>query len=94
MKMEKNKSEELQSRRQFFKKAVKGTLPILGAIALANMPMIANASGNGMASGRCTACQGANCGITCTAICAGNCSGGCLETCMGSCKNGCHKYGK
>ena len=37
--MKKNeKNEELQSRREFFKKAAKGALPILGAIALAGAP--------------------------------------------------------
>ncbi len=30
------KNEKLQSRREFFKKAAKGALPILGAIVLAN----------------------------------------------------------
>jgi len=42
--MKQNKNEELQSRRQFFKKAAKGTRPILGAIALANMPLLARVS--------------------------------------------------
>lgn len=30
------KNEELQSRREFFKKAAKGALPILGAVVLAS----------------------------------------------------------
>ena len=34
----KNSNEELQSRREFFKKAAKGALPILGAMMLAGMP--------------------------------------------------------
>lgn len=35
--MEKNKNnEELQSRREFFKKAAKSALPILGAVVLAS----------------------------------------------------------
>ena len=83
------KPEELQSRRQFFKKAAKGALPILGVIALSQMPIIGQAA----QSGRCTTCQGASCGITCRGICRDNCGGKCLETCMGSCKNGCHKNG-
>ena len=42
--MEKKKqNEELQSRREFFKKAVKGALPILGAVVLAGNPMLAKA---------------------------------------------------
>lgn len=36
--MEKNKNEELQSRRDFFKKAAKGVLPILGAVVLSGAP--------------------------------------------------------
>ena len=37
--MEKNeKNEELQNRREFFKKAAKSALPILGAIVLAGSP--------------------------------------------------------
>ena len=38
--MKKNeRNEELQSRREFFKKAAKGALPILGAMVLANAPL-------------------------------------------------------
>lgn len=45
MHMEKNKqNEELQSRREFFKKAAKSALPILGAVVLASAPGIANAA--------------------------------------------------
>ncbi|WP_182435865.1 hypothetical protein [Leyella stercorea] len=41
--MKKNeKNEELQSRREFFKKAAKGALPILGAILLSGAPQILN----------------------------------------------------
>lgn len=41
--MKKNeKNEELQSRRDFFKKAAKGALPILGAILLSGAPQILN----------------------------------------------------
>lgn len=43
MKEKKNK-EELQSRREFFKKVAKGALPILGAIVLADTPAIVRAA--------------------------------------------------
>lgn len=43
--MENKKKDELQNRREFFKKAAKGALPILGAIVLANMPGVLNAAG-------------------------------------------------
>ena len=42
--MKTKKNEELQSRREFFKKAAKGALPILGAILLAGMPNVVNAA--------------------------------------------------
>lgn len=32
----------IQSRREFFKKAAKGALPILGAIVLSNTPLLAS----------------------------------------------------
>jgi len=33
-------NEEIQSRREFFKNAAKKALPILGAVALINMPIL------------------------------------------------------
>ena len=36
-------NEELQSRREFFKKAAKGALPIIAAVALASAPAVAEA---------------------------------------------------
>lgn len=86
--MKQNKKEELQSRRQFFKKAAKATLPILGAVVLANMPMIAQAS-NGSSTG-CEACTGLCTGCTgctsCSGLCEGECLGctGCSLNCYGS----------
>ena len=41
---EKKQKEELQSRREFFKQAAKKALPVIGAIALASTPIIANAA--------------------------------------------------
>ena len=37
------KKEELQSRRDFFKKAAKGVLPVFGAVVLAGVPNIMKA---------------------------------------------------
>lgn len=82
MKMEKNKNEELQSRRQFFKKAAKGALPILGAIVLSQMPVVSKASESEM--GCRYGCSG-----SCSGGCSGSCSGSCKYTCSGTCKNGC-----
>ena len=80
--MKKNaKNEELQSRREFFKKAAKGALPILGAIVLAGAPGIMNAVENAP-----NGCSRYGCG-TCTGSCSGCCKGGCNTTCLGGCKN-------
>lgn len=77
--MKKNeKNEELQSRREFFKKAAKGALPILGAIVLANAPAAINAAEKAPMG-----CTG-----TCYGACYGGCKG-CSTTCTGTCSNGC-----
>lgn len=77
--MEKNKkTEEILSRREFFKKAAKGTLPILGAVMLAGTPVI------GMGKTSSSTCNG-----SCTDICQNSCSGGCYRSCVGSCQGGC-----
>lgn len=76
--MKKNaKNEELQSRREFFKKAAKGALPILGAIALASIPGISNA----MSTGACTC-----------ASCVGGCGTACFQNCAANCHIGCGRY--
>lgn len=88
--MENNKkNEELQSRREFFKKAAKGALPILGAIILANAPVIAKAAEEPMGCNHgCTA-------VCSTSACQGTCAGGCRFTCSGGCKNyGCKGVNK
>ncbi|MBQ8854227.1 MAG: Cys-Xaa-Xaa-Xaa repeat radical SAM target protein [Alistipes sp.] len=77
----KKKNEELQSRRDFFKKAAKAALPILGMALLAANPVIAKAAEAKSATG-CGYCQ-----YSCT-----SCVGGCLDACARSCKacsNGC-----
>lgn len=72
----KNKNEELQSRRDFFKKAAKTALPILGTIVLANTPNIIKAAGKNPMG-----CTG-----TCYMGCKNACKG-CQYTCVGGCKN-------
>ncbi|MBQ9467260.1 MAG: Cys-Xaa-Xaa-Xaa repeat radical SAM target protein [Muribaculaceae bacterium] len=83
----KNKAnnEELQSRRQFFKRAAKGVLPILGAVVLSSMPLISNATESCNCYGTCYGtcyggCQG-SCGTTCSGKCIGSCSGTCQTSC-------------
>lgn len=92
---EKSKNEELQSRRQFFKKAASSALPILGAIVLANAPVIANAAEADLAMGcRYEPCVGgchngckSGCRDLCTS-CHNGCTRGCKDICTG-CHNGC-----
>lgn len=83
--MKKNeKNEELQSRREFFKKAAKGALPILAVMALDGAPAIVNAVTK--QSSYCVA------GAACTGLCSGSCKGTCkfgCSGCSGSCKGTC-----
>lgn len=76
--MNKSRKNEVQSRRDFFKKAAKGVLPILGAAMLMNVPQVL----------RATECQ-CDCSGTCIGSCKGTCDGACAFTCKGSCKGTC-----
>lgn len=98
----KNRNEELQSRREFFKKAAKGVLPILGAVVLAGAPAIVNAAEiipTGCRFGCSSACS-SSCTSSCLNGCVGTCKGtcsdvcsrlcnGCQHSCSGTCKSGC-----
>ena len=75
----KKQNEEHQSRREFFKKAAKAALPVLGAVVLASMP------GDLFAFNR-TGCNG--CSSACSS-CTGSCAGGCTGSCTGSCTVNC-----
>ena len=91
---EKKQNEEIQSRREFFKEAAKKALPVIGAIALASSPIIAQTANRtdpmgctgtcyGMCVGSCKGCE-----YTCSGTCKNGCTG-CRYTCSGTCKNGC-----
>lgn len=90
---EKKQNEELQSRREFFKEAAKKALPVIGAIALASSPILAQAAEKepmgctgtcyGMCQGSCKGCQ-----YTCSGTCKNGCTG-CQYTCSGTCSNSC-----
>lgn len=73
------KNEELQSRREFFKKAAKGALPILGAVVLASASGLANAAESAVEMGCSTNCnvRCSGCGTACFKGCSNGCSGGC-----------------
>ena len=81
-KMEKH--DELQSRRDFFKKAAKGVLPIIGAVVLASTPLLSNA-----AEKNPMGCD-YGCSLACRDGCQGSCQGQCVRTCTGRCDEGCY----
>lgn len=90
------KKKRLQSRRQFFKNATKGVLPIVAAITLASIPSISVASK--IRTSACEDCQGSchnGCEDRCTGCtgciggCDGTCNGGCERSCKGSCDTTC-----
>lgn len=84
------KNEALQSRRQFFKKAAKGVLPILGALAIAQVPLLSNAhesnSEMGCASSNCQNQCITSCKKTCSLKCKDTCENTCVGKCIGKCK--------
>ena len=97
-----NQKEEIQSRREFFKKAAQTALPILGVTLLASNPVVAkaaekivnNESGcywgcSYTCTGTCSSCTGTclGCTGTCTS-CTGTCTS-CIGTCVGTCVGGC-----
>ena len=74
-------NEELKSRREFFKKAAKGILPILGAMMLVNAHTVAKAAETPM-----------GCSYTCSSTCQGACSGTCRTGCQSTCYHGCYSH--
>lgn len=102
--MNKGKNNEVQSRRDFFKKVAKGALPILGAVVLSSVPVLAKAEPVSMgchddgcshscATSCARACRG-KCNAVCQDSCYNNCSGSCKNSCMGSCKGSCRGSNK
>lgn len=85
--MDKKEFEDIQTRRDFFKNAVKATLPILGTIVLSSTPMKANSKNDEPMD-----CRGAcsyGCQNSCSGTCSGGCKGGCGGACSYSCQNTC-----
>ena len=88
MKNKKN-NEELQSRRQFFKQAAKGALPIIAATVMASAPVIMNAAEPTMGcTSTCKLACASNCYTGCEGGCADHCARSCSESCYTTCKNG------
>lgn len=95
----KNPNEELQSRREFFKKAAKAALPVVGAVVLSSLPIVKSEAATLDCNGSCMnscfwSCQGScetSCDRTCDCTCQGNCKTGCYKECYGTCSAGCAK---
>ena len=100
MNMNKEKRKELQTRREFFKKAAKGLLPIIAGVTLTGCDTFLTAfrerlsSSNGGRGGYSEGGgdgygESSGCGYTCSGGCSGGCDGtcrwGCETTCKGSC---------
>lgn len=81
----KKENEELQSRREFFKKAAKAALPVVGAVVLASLPIVKSEAATGCDDGGCYG----GCSDGCYGGCQGSCSGGCKNGCKSSCKEVC-----
>ena len=82
-----SKKKELQSRREFFKKAAKGLLPMIGAISFGPIIFTSCAKDDPVDSG-CRDCS-AVCSSTCLNSCQGDCSGSCNNGCSSICSNSC-----
>ena len=82
----KKQKEEIQSRRDFFKKAAKTALPILGVALLASNPIVAKATEN-----LSTYCD--HCNSNCTNGCKTGCQRSCRNTCAEHCEGNTRKVG-
>lgn len=81
--MQKNKkNEELQSRREFFKNAAKGALPIL-ALTVLGPSILSSCEKDDDDDDNGDSCKG-SCKGSCKTSCSGSCSGACISDCYGS----------
>ena len=81
--MQKNKkNEELQSRREFFKNAAKGALPIL-ALTVLGPSILSSCEKDDDDDDNGDSCKG-SCKGSCKISCSGSCSGACISDCYGS----------
>lgn len=83
--MKKKNNEELQSRREFFKNAAKGALPILAFTMLGSSTLASCGDDDGKDCG--TKCTGG-----CKSSCSGDCDGGCTNNCDSLCGGDCWSY--
>lgn len=81
--MQKNKkNEELQSRREFFKNAAKGALPIL-ALTVLGPSILSSCEKDDDDDDNGDSCK-ESCKGSCKTSCSGSCSGACISDCYGS----------
>lgn len=83
----KKQNEELQSRREFFKKAAKAALPVVGAVVLSSLPIRVDAHSSTSCEKQCAGSCGAAC-TSCWTGCTG-CKAACRTSCEGDCRGGC-----
>ncbi|MBQ0074249.1 MAG: Cys-Xaa-Xaa-Xaa repeat radical SAM target protein [Prevotella sp.] len=81
-------NEELQSRREFFKKAAKGALPMIALATLGPALLSSCDKEETKKSSSSNTCNG------CSGSCQSSCSGGCDDACEGVCENGCDRWNK
>lgn len=81
------KDEELQSRREFFKSAAKGALPILAFSVLGPSFLTSCEKDKGNDSGGCgkSSCRG-ECDSSCSGSCDEDCTDVCAYGCSGTCE--------
>lgn len=90
-----NYNDELHSRREFFKKAARGILPIISAIVLGSGTQLVKAmqrTPTGCESACFKSCDFVcteTCERTCTGFCTAACNGSCTSTCQGRCRDDC-----
>lgn len=88
--MDNNNNENLQSRREFFKSAAKGALPILGISLFGTSILTSCEKEKEIITHGCNGCSG-SCSSGCSGSCDSSCSGSC-ESCTGSCDGTNCKY--
>lgn len=86
--------EELKSRREFFKTAAKGVLPILGLTILGptiltSCDKLDDIIGCSDCAGGCEKDCTSGCNTGCKGSCKSGCVGSCSTTCSTTCKGGC-----
>ena len=86
----KKQNEELQARREFFKKAAKAALPVVGAVVMASMPNVMQAAEEMGCDWGCSGSCWSSCQSTCRGTCASGCTGTCTGGCKAACSNGCN----